>query len=108
MRIANSSLLLVLSLILSAGSAQRTEAAGVKQGRRLALLYCAQCHAIDKVSPSPLRIAPPFRSLHKRYPVEELQESLAEGIITGHPTMPQFQFEADQINDFIKFLKSLE
>lgn len=43
-----------------------------------------------------------------RYPVEELEESLAEGIMTGHPSMPQFQFEADQINDFIKFLKSLE
>ena len=51
---------------------------------------------------------PPVRSLHKRYPVEELDESLAVGIMTGHPSMPQFQFEADQINDFIKFLKSLE
>ncbi|GEC14121.1 c-type cytochrome [Nitrobacter winogradskyi] len=108
MRIASSSWLLTLSLILSSASAQCKEAAGIKQGRRLALLYCAQCHAIDKVSPSPLRIAPPFRSLHKRYPVEELEESLAEGIMTGHPSMPQFQFEADQINDFIKFLKSLE
>lgn len=108
MRIASSSWLVTLFLILSSASAQCTEAAGIKQGRRLARLYCAQCHAIDKVSPSPLRIAPPFRSLHKRYPVDELEESLAEGIMTGHPSMPQFQFEADQINDFIKFLKSLE
>ncbi|MGY4318627.1 hypothetical protein ACVWW1_007954 [Bradyrhizobium sp. JR3.5] len=37
-----------------------------------------------------------------------LQESLAEGIVTGHPTMPQFSFEADQVGDFILFLKSLE
>jgi len=29
-------------------------------------------------------------------------------IPTGHPSMPQFQFEPDQIGDFIKFLKSLE
>ena len=37
-----------------------------------------------------------------------LQEALAEGIVTGHPTMPEFSFEADQVNDFILFLKSLE
>ncbi len=108
MRIVNSSLLLALSVSFTLGSAQRIEAANIEQGRRLALLYCARCHAIDKVSPSPLRIAPPFRSLHKRYPVEALEEALAEGIMTGHPSMPQFQFEPDQINDFIAFLKTLE
>ena len=79
-----------------------------RQGKRLALTYCARCHAIDKVSPSPLKIAPPFRTLHERYPVEALQEALAEGIITGHPTMPQFRFDADQVGDFIAFLKTLE
>ncbi|WP_438275372.1 c-type cytochrome [Nitrobacter sp.] len=84
------------------------EAGNVEQGRRLALLYCSECHAIDKVSPSPLRVAPPFRKLHERYPVETLEEALAEGITTGHPSMPQFQFEPDQINDLIMFLKSLE
>ncbi|MGY4572561.1 cytochrome c553 [Bradyrhizobium sp. USDA 3256] len=83
-------------------------AADQEQGRRLAQLYCARCHAIDRVSPSPLRIAPPFRTLHEHYPVEMLQESLAEGIVTGHPTMPQFSFEPDQVGDFILFLKSLE
>jgi mono/diheme cytochrome c family protein len=79
-----------------------------KQGKRLALTYCAKCHAIDKVGPSPLKIAPPFRTLHERYPVETLQEALAEGIVTGHPTMPQFSFDADQVGDFIAFLKTLE
>ncbi|UGY25518.1 MULTISPECIES: c-type cytochrome [Bradyrhizobium] len=83
-------------------------AADQEQGRRLAQFYCARCHAIDRVSPSPLRIAPPFRTLHERYPVEMLQEALAEGIITGHPTMPQFSFDADQVGDFMLFLKSLE
>jgi mono/diheme cytochrome c family protein len=75
-----------------------------QQGKRLALIYCARCHAIDKVSPSPLKIAPPFRTLHERYPVETLQEALAEGIVTGHPTMPQYSFDADQVGDFIAFL----
>jgi cytochrome c len=79
-----------------------------QQGKRLALTYCARCHAIDRVSPSPLKIAPPFRTLHERYPVEMLQEALAEGIVTGHPSMPQFSFDADQVGDFIAFLKTLE
>jgi mono/diheme cytochrome c family protein len=108
MRVANSSLLLALAMIFTLGSARPAKAANIEQGRRLALLYCAGCHAIDKVSPSPLRIAPPFRTLHERYPVETLEEALAEGIVTGHPSMPQFQFEPDQINDLIGFLKSLE
>jgi mono/diheme cytochrome c family protein len=108
MRVADSSLRLALVLIFALGLARRVEAASVEQGRHLALLYCARCHAIDKVSPSPLRIAPPFRNLHERYPIETLEEALAEGIMTGHPSMPQFQFEPDQINDFLIFLKSLE
>ena len=83
-------------------------ASSAHQGKRLALTYCARCHAIDKVSQSPLKIAPPFRTLHERYPVETLEEALAEGIVTGHPAMPEFRFEGDQIGDFIAFLKTLE
>lgn len=36
------------------------------------------------------------------------QEALAEGIATGHPTMPEISFDADQFGDFIAFLKTLE
>jgi mono/diheme cytochrome c family protein len=85
-----------------------SHASNPDQGKRLALTHCAECHAIDKVSPSPLKIAPPFRDLHERYPIEKLQRSLSEGIVTGHPTMPQFSFDADQVGDFIAFLKTLE
>jgi cytochrome c len=69
---------------------------------------CARCHAIGKIGESPLRIAPPFRTLHERYPVESLQESLAEGIVTGHPTMPEFRLDPGQVADVIAYLKSLE
>jgi mono/diheme cytochrome c family protein len=98
----------LLGLVTSVVLALPADGASIEQGRRLAVVYCARCHAIDKVSPSPLKIAPPFRTLHDRYPVESLQEALAEGIVTGHPSMPQFQFEPDQINDFLLYLKSLE
>jgi cytochrome c len=89
-------------------SATSAYADSVERGRRLAKLNCSRCHSIDKVSNSPLAIAPPFRKLHERYPVETLQEALGEGITTGHPSMPEFRFDADQVGDFIAFLKSLE
>ncbi len=79
-----------------------------QRGRRFALNNCAQCHSIDKVTASPLAIAPPFRELHKRYPVSTLAEAFAEGIQTGHPTMPEFQLEPDQINDLLRFMQTLE
>ena len=40
---------------------------------------CSRCHAIGKIGESPLKIAPPFRTLHERYPVEDLEKPLAEG-----------------------------
>lgn len=79
-----------------------------QRGRVLVQTNCARCHSIDKVSPSSLKIAPPFRTLHERYPVESLQESLGEGIVTGHPTMPEFSFDPGQVGDIIAYLKSLE
>ena len=79
-----------------------------QRGRALLLANCARCHAIDKESPSPLKIAPPFRTLHLQYPVEDLEEPLAEGIITRHPAMPVFSFDPGQIADIIAYLKLLE
>jgi cytochrome c len=80
----------------------------VERGKTFASNNCARCHSIDRVSQSPLKIAPPFRALHKRYPVETLAEALAEGIQTGHPTMPEFRLDPDQIHDLLSYLKSLE
>ena len=79
-----------------------------QRGKTFALNNCARCHSIDKVTQSPLKIAPPFRTLHLRYPVETLGEALAEGIETGHPTMPAFQLDPDQIHDLLSYMKTLE
>ena len=80
----------------------------VRQGETLARTSCAQCHAVGRVGESPLRAAPPFRDLHKRYPVEDLAEALVEGIRTGHPSMPEFRFDPDQAQHLIAYLRSLE
>jgi mono/diheme cytochrome c family protein len=100
---------LIAALVLWPMSIQaQTRSPSEQRGFRLAVTYCAQCHAIDRLSESPLKVAPPFRKLHHKYPVETLEEALAEGIVTGHPTMPEFRLAPDQITDFIAFLKTLE
>lgn len=80
----------------------------IERGRTFAQTNCASCHAIGRAGGSPLRIAPPFRTFRLRYPVENLAEALAEGIVTAHPAMPQFRLEVGQIGDLIAYLKSLE
>lgn len=106
----NKSVRLGLGLLASIPAVNAAMALSPSEQRGLvfAKTNCAQCHSIDPAGPSPLSVAPPFRDLHERYPVEDLQESLAEGIRTGHPGMPEFVLEPDQIGDFIAFLKSLE
>jgi cytochrome c len=97
-------------LVLSPQLAKSEEALSPAAQRGLVFVRarCSQCHSVDRVGGSPLKIAPPFRTLHERYPVESLQESLAEGIVTGHPSMPEFQLDPGQVNDVITYLKSLE
>ncbi len=69
---------------------------------------CSRCHAVGRSGDSPLLPAPRFRELHLRYPVEYLEEALAEGIVTGHQAMPQFVLDPAQIADVIAYLKTLE
>ena len=78
------------------------------RGRVYASTHCARCHAIGRKGDSPFEPAPPFRTLHQRYPVESLGEALAEGINTGHPAMPEFVLSPDQIHDLLSYLKTLE
>jgi mono/diheme cytochrome c family protein len=95
-----AAILLAAPALAQSGRAER--------GRVFLQEHCAGCHAIGRVGESPLAIAPPFRILHRRYPVETLAEAFAEGITTGHPTMPEFQLDPAQINDVLAYLKGLE
>lgn len=85
-----------------------SEAQSIERGRQFARANCMRCHSIDMVSDSPFALSPPFRDLHKRYPIENLREALGEGIVTQHQNMPEFRLEPDQIEDFLAFLKSLK
>jgi mono/diheme cytochrome c family protein len=93
-------------LALAAPASAQSPAA--QRGLTFVRVHCAQCHAIDRVSESPLTIAQPLRTILQRVPAESLARRLGEGIIANHPTMPQFQLEPDQVADVIAYLQSLE
>lgn len=80
----------------------------VAEGRAIVEMYCADCHATGATGDSPLAEAPRFRELHERYNVELLSEALVEGIVTAHPEMPEFEFDPDQAEAIVQYLKSLE
>ena len=101
-------ILMPLALTLLSLSPAAAASPDEQRGKTFALNNCARCHSVDKVTPSPLKIATPFRTLHNRYPIETIAEALAEGIQTGHPTMPEFQLDPDQIHDLLAYLKTLE
>lgn len=70
--------------------------------------HCARCHAIGRSGDSPKAEAPPFRVLSQSYPVDSLAESLAEGIMSGHPEMPVFVFTPHDVDAIITYLQSIQ
>jgi cytochrome c len=83
-------------------------AGDLKRGETLLARDCGRCHAIGRSGESPAKDAPAFRTIGKRYPVESLEEALGEGIMSGHPDMPEFKFDADDVGGIIAFLKSVQ
>jgi mono/diheme cytochrome c family protein len=99
-----------LSLVAQFAFAQSPagQSPAAQRGLTFVRVHCAQCHSIDKISDSPLTIAPPFRTLQQKFPIESLRPRLAEGIMATHPTMPQFRLDPDQISDVIAYIETLQ
>ena len=82
--------------------------ADIARGQMIIELYCARCHATGQSGESAHKSAPPFRLLSQRYPIESLAEAFAEGIVTGHSDMPEFQFLPHEIDGILAYLQSLQ
>jgi mono/diheme cytochrome c family protein len=77
-------------------------------GRKLAQ-KCAPCHAIGAKDSIKGKAATPFRTLAHKYPLDSLQEALAEGIISGHDdTMPVFKMNPAEIEAFLAYLAAIQ
>jgi mono/diheme cytochrome c family protein len=79
-----------------------------RRGEELLRAECARCHAVLRTGESPNSAAPAFRRLSRKYPIEGLAESLAEGLSVGHSDMPEFVFEPDEIAAILAYLKSIQ
>jgi mono/diheme cytochrome c family protein len=80
----------------------------VAQGRSIAETRCISCHAIGETGESRNPEAPPLRTLSERYPVNALEEAFAEGMLVGHPGMPEFRFEPREIDALLAYLESIQ
>lgn len=78
------------------------------RGERLVSGSCASCHATGRTGASPMTAATPFREIVHRYPLDQLEEGFAEGLVTAHPAMPAFLFRASEIDDLIAYLETVK
>ena len=102
-------LALLAAFAVVVGSEARAETnAAIEKGRALLEANCAKCHAIGMEGESKHKEAPPFRVVVTRYPPDNLAEALAEGLISGHPDMPEFVFEPDEVEAITTYLASLK
>ena len=95
----------ILGLSAVTALAQRSPEA---RGEALLSRHCAMCHAIGRSGTSPYSTAPPFRTLGQRYPVESLEEALGEGLLSGHPAMPEFAFPPQDVGAIVRYLQSIQ
>ena len=99
---------LAVWMLLGVSSSPAFAGADVARGEVLVRTNCSPCHAFGPTDTSPHPDAPAFRTLSKHYPIEDLAESLAEGISSGHPDMPEFVASPDQIDAIIAYIGSLQ
>ena len=85
-----------------------SETARVARGRQLAVSNCSSCHAIGRSGESRHAMAPPFRYLSQNYRVNELEEAFAEGVLVGHPDMPEFTLTPEDIDALLSYLQSVQ
>ena len=96
------------AFVMSLGKGAKQEETAADRGFQLLRANCARCHAIDAGSTSPNEKAPPFRDVVKKYDPAALEEALAEGIVTGHNNMPEFEFDPDDVTAIIAYLDTLK
>jgi mono/diheme cytochrome c family protein len=83
-----------------------TLADDIAEGKALAELNCGRCHALGSTGNSPFKEAPPFRTIHEGFAEGELEAALNEGLVVGHPAMPQWVMTPEQARQLAAFIMS--
>lgn len=100
--------IIACGLVAAAPMASAQEPDDARRGEALLSRHCASCHSIGRSGTSPQAQAPALRTLGQRYPIESLEEALAEGIMSGHPAMPEFKFSAPDVGAIIAYLNAIQ
>jgi mono/diheme cytochrome c family protein len=98
----------LVAMVACIGPASGAGPGAAARGEAIVTEKCGRCHAAGRTGASAHPSAPPFRYLGRRFPVESLAESLAEGLQTGHPDMPEFVFTPREIDAVITYLKAIQ
>lgn len=107
-RCAKLAAALAITIASTSGALAQTDSADIEHGRALVELNCGRCHGIGADDASAHSEAPPFRVLSQRYPLDALEEAFAEGIVTGHPDMPEFSASPEQIDDILAYIATIQ
>ncbi|MCA0316727.1 MAG: cytochrome c [Proteobacteria bacterium] len=103
-----AALVLAVAMFGAGPAAAQSQRVLVQRGEVLVRQHCALCHAVGRDDASRYPGAPPFRELSKRYPVDVLEEALAEGFTSGHPAMPEFTFSPERAAAIVAYLMSIQ
>ena len=101
-----------------AGAQPQRPPTGMSGGQRIAERNCGGCHAVA-AGDSKLADAPPFRTLHDRYPPGGLDVILQEGMLRpsrmpeegsppSHPRMPMADLDDDEVAQLKAYLRNLD
>ena len=80
----------------------------VGRGEAIAETACAGCHALGAADESPHPDAPPLRLLSQTIDLDTLEARFADGSISDHPDMPDWQFEQIDAAGLVAYLKSVQ
>jgi cytochrome c len=101
--------IVVLGLVaMFAANANAQETTRQRQGQSIVASKCSSCHAVGRFGESPNPKAPAFRTLHERYPIESLEEALAEGTISAASDEPEFKFSGREVGAIISYISLIQ
>lgn len=99
--------LILLSTPATLSNAAESKSKRAAHGRAILQEQCGRCHAIGPVGASPLRHAPPMRTIYRRFVPRELQAELSEGMVSRHKEMPQVEFSDEDVYAILTYLYAL-
>ena len=95
---------IVLASVANEAGAQ--DVGNVQQGRALARMVCAECHAVETAqAPSPNSDAPAFTSVSRTAGMTAM--ALRVWLQTSHPTMPNIVLSSEERDNVVAYILSL-